>query len=346
MARTTFGHPYYRLRSAQVLAGLAMFLAPFAVWEMRMDPTFFARKIMQPFGLTTVAWDLVLKRFGYARAQASFSHPIDLGIAGAIIACMIVVFATTTGRSLKTWWVAAGIAAGMILSFCSLSFTSFVAVGGIASIFTAARLTRFTTWLLLPMSILVIVAYISFTAYLIRTPVERPETEEEAYSSSYYMRHVIVQMTWPQARDAGLFGYGPMWEVQTTGLRSLDNAYLLFIIRQGWLYFAGFLVLLTLVNIYGGMAIGRVHDGRARTPVAAGVAVLIGTMLGMYTVFFGFVYSRLFVIMLGLTVTMCQRVFEKTAAGAQQPATVAIRPLLPARVRRLPPRAMAAAAAR
>jgi hypothetical protein len=340
MGRMTFVQPYYRLRSAQVLTGLAIFLAPFALWETRMDPTFYARKIMRPFGLTTVAWDLVLRRFGYSRAQASFSHPIDLGIGGAIIACMVVVLATTTGRTLKTWWVAAGVAAGLLMTVCSLSFTSFVAVGGIVGIFIAARVTRYTSALLLPMSVLVILAYVAFTAYLLRTPVERPETEEVAYSSSYYMRHVIVQQTWPQARDAGLFGYGPTWEVESTGLLSVDNAYLLFIIRQGWLYFAGFLVLLTAVNIYGGIAISRVVDGRARTPVAAGVAGLIGTMLGMYTVFFGFVYARLFVILLGLTVTMCQMVFERTSAnGGLEPSRPRGKPVagpraLPRRPRR------------
>jgi hypothetical protein len=323
MGRMTFVHPYYRLRSAQVLTGLAIFLAPFALWEMRMDPTFYARKLMQPFGLTTVAWDLVLRRFGLSRAQASFSHPIDLGIGGAIVACMIVVLATTTGRKITTWWVAAGIAAGLTMTFCSLSFTSFVAVAGIIGIYVAARISRFTSWLLLPMSVGVILAYTVFTAYLIRTPVVRPETEEVAYSSSYYMRHLIVQETWPEARDAGWFGNGPTWDIEaSTGLYSLDNAYLLFIIRQGWLYFAGFLVLLTAVNVYGGIAISRVIDGRARTPVAAGVAGLVGTMLGMYTVFFGFVYARLFVILLGLTVTMCQMVFERTSpvAGRDLPS--------------------------
>lgn len=314
MARTTFTQPYYRLRSAQMLAVLAMCIAPFALWEMRMDPTFYARKIMQPFGLTNVAWVLVLKRFGLARAQASFSHPIDLGIGGAIVACMIVVLATTTGRKLTTPWVMAGIAAAGVMTLCSLSFTSFVAVAAMGGIFLAARLTRFTSWLLLPMSFGVIIAYAAFTAYLIETPVERPENEDVAYSSSYYMRHVIIQQTWPEARNAGWFGHGPMWSVEaTTGLNSLDNAYLLFIIRQGWLYFAGFLLLLTAVNIYGGMAMGQVRNGIARTPVAAGVGGLIGTMLGMYTVFFGFVYARLFVILLGLTVTMCQMVFQRTA---------------------------------
>lgn len=320
MARMTFVQPLYRLRSAQVLAGLAMFIAPFALWEARMDPTFYARKIMQPFGLTVVAWELVLKRFGYARAQASFSHPIDLGIGGAIVACLIVVLATTTGRKLTTPWVLAGLCASALMSFCSLSFTSFVAVGGIVAIFVMARTTRWASVLLLPMSILVVIAYIQFTAYLINTPPDRPETEEEVYGSSYYMRHVIIQQSWPEAESAGWFGHGTTWDVEVTGLRSLDNAYLLFIIRHGWLYFGVFLVLLTAVNIYAGIAVSQVRDGRARTPVAAAAGGLIGTMLGMYTVFFGFVYARLFIILLGLAVTMFQMVFARTRqmrSGAQ-----------------------------
>jgi hypothetical protein len=320
MARMTLTQPYYRLRSAQMLAGLAIFIAPFALWETRIDPTFYARKLMMPFGLTTVAWELVLKRFGYARAQASFSHPIDLGIGGAIIACLIIVLATTTGRKLTTPWVLAGTCAGGVMTLCSLSFTSFVAVAAILAIFLAARLTRFVSIVLLPMSVGIIVAYVLFTAYLIETPVELPETEEQVYSSSYYMRHVIIQKAWPEAQSAGWFGHGTTWDVATTGLYSLDNSYMLFIIRHGWLYFACFLLLLTAVNIYGGTAISQVRDGRARTPVAAGVGGLVGTMLSMYTVFFGFVYARLFIILLGLSVTMFQMVFERTRRMREHPA--------------------------
>ena len=323
MARATFTEPYYRLRSAQVLAVLALIIAPIALWETRMDPTFYARKVMKPFGLTTVDWVLVLKRWGYHRAQASFSHPIDLGNGGAIMACLIVVLASTTGRKLTTPWVLAGVCAGGVMTVCSLSFTSFVAVAAIGGIFLLARFTHLARWVLLPMSVGVIIAYAMLTAHLVTTPPAPPETEEAAHSS-YYMRHVIVYRTWPDARDAGWFGHGPMWQVESTGLFSLDNAYLLFIIQKGWVYFASFLVLLTVVNIYGGMAVGQVRQGAARTPVAAGVAGLIGTMLGMYTVFFGFVYARLFIILLGLTVTMCQRVFERTSGAvdaAPAPAT-------------------------
>ena len=327
------------LRSAQVLAAMVVIIAPFALWETRMDPTFYARKIMKPFGLTTVDWVLVLKRWGYHRAQASFSHPIDLGIGGAICACLLVVLATTSGRRLTTPWVTAGTGACAVMTLCSLSFTSFVAVAAIGAIFLAARATRLMSLLLLPMSVGVIVAYVMFTAYLVATPTERPETEDAAHSS-FYMRHVIVQRTWPDARDAGWFGHGPLWKVESTGLFSLDNAYLLFIIQKGWVYFVGFLLLLTAVNIYGGIAVGLVKNGTARTPVAAGVAGLIGTMLGMYTVFFGFVYARLFIILLGLTVTMCQHVFERSRAGAFERQPEAAGPAAPTRRPAPPPRGM------
>ena len=55
----------------------------------------------------------------------------------------------------------------------------------------------------------------------------------------------------------------------------------------------------------------RIRDGHARAPMAIAVAGIVGTMLGMYTVFFGFVYARLFIILLGITVTMCHIVEDR-----------------------------------
>lgn len=313
MARIAFTYRHYRLRAAQLLAGLAMMLGVVALYEMRIDPYFFTRKILAPFGLTSTNWVMVLGRFGLFRAQASFSHPIDLGNGGALLACIISVLACTSGRTLKTPWVALGVGSSLIMTLASLSFTSFVAAAAIGAIFITARLSRLTGYLLLPLSIVVIISYAVFTAHLVNTPPELPERPDQAFNSSYHMRHVIIQTVWPEVTRAGLWGYGITWDINTTGLESLDNAYLLFILRQGWLYLFAFLFLLSIVNIYGGMAVLSVRDGTARVPVAAGVAGLVGTMLGMYTVFFGFIYSRLFIILLGLTVTMCQQVFIRAA---------------------------------
>lgn len=312
MGRVAFNQPYYRHRAAMVLTGLCVFIACVALFEMRFKPLVFSRNVLKPLGLSTVAYEMVLQRFGLFRAQATFAHPIDLGNGGALLVCIIIVLAKTTGEKLTKWWVLLGLGSAAAITLASLSFTSFVAVGAIAMLFLMGRMTRYTGLLLLPIAIAGIGGYAAFTMHLVNTPLDRPDLSEEALQGSYYIRHFIVQKAWPMVETAGLFGHGRTFRVSQLGLQSLDNAYLLFILRHGWLYLASFLMLLVAICITGGKAMMRMTDGNARIPVAAGLAGIIGTMLGMYTVFFGFVYARLFIILLGLTVTMCHKVFDKT----------------------------------
>ena len=336
MGRITFAHPHYRLRAAQVLTGLAAFLALVALWEMRVRPLFFSRDILTPFGLTTAAYEMVLRRFSFFRAQVSFSHPIDLGNGGALLGCMILVLATTTGRRLTTPWVFAGVACAGVMTLASLSFTSFVAVAGIVALYFLARTTRLAGYALLPISAAVILGYVVLTASLLAEPLEKPDDPTQTLNSSYYIRHLIVQYTWPYVVTSGPLGHGDVVGAREMGLESVDNAYMLFAVQRGWLYVGTFLFLLVVVGLYGGRALLRVESGAARTPLAAGIGGIVGTMLGMYTVFFGFVYARLFMILLGLTVTMCQRAMEKTADPAHAAGP------LPRGPRREPPVALPA----
>lgn len=312
MGRVLFANAYYRRRAAIVLTVLCAFIAMVALFEMRFSPLVFSRHVLKPLGLSTVAYEMVLQRYGLFRAQATFCHPIDLGNGGALLVCIIVALVATTGTKLTRPWVLVAIASAAAMTAASMSFTSFVAVGGIAGLFALARITRFSGLLLLPISVAVISGYAIFTLHLVNTPLDRPDLGDEAFQGSYYIRHFIIQQAWPFVQSAGLFGHGRTFSVRHLGLQSLDNAYLLFIIRHGWLYLVVFLTLLVAMSITGGKAIMRIHDGVARVPVAIGVAGIIGTMLGMYTVFFGFVYARLFIILLGMTVTMCHMVVDRT----------------------------------
>ena len=311
MGRVVFADPFYRRRAAMVLTGLCIFIALVALFELRFKPLVFSRHVLKPLGLSTVAYEMVLQRYNLFRAQATFAHPIDLGNGGALLVCLIVALATTSGSRVTTPWVMAGIAAASAMVVASLSFTSFVAVAGIVALFILARATRLTGLLLLPISVAVITGYAIFTVHLVNTPLERPDLSDEALQGSYYIRHFIIQQAWPFVETAGLFGHGRTFSVRHLGLKSLDNAYLLFIIRHGWLYLITFLMLLVAVTVTGGIAIMRIRDGHARAPMAIAVAGIVGTMLGMYTVFFGFVYARLFIILLGITVTMCHIVEDR-----------------------------------
>ena len=313
MARVTFGSREWRLRAAMVLTGLAVFIALIGLIEFRFFPLFYSRYILKPFGLTSVAYEAVLKRFGRFRAQSTFAHPIDLGNGGALVGCMILALAYTSGRTLRTPWVAVGVAAAITMTVVSISFTAIVAIGGVLGIFVLCRLTRFGGLALLPAATAMMIAYSLLTVHWVNTPMPaRNYDDEAALDGSLNIRQFIVQSVWPYASTAGFFGWGKQVEARDMGLESIDNAYLLFVVTKGWTYLAGFITLLLATTIYGGRAVLRVHDPQARLPVAAGVAGLVGIMMGMYTVFFGFVYAQLFILLLGLTVSMCQQVVART----------------------------------
>ena len=325
LARTAFIDRYYRGQSAKVLIGLALLLLPAAMIEWRLRPLFYARAILEPLDLTNVNWELVQHRYGFFRAQVSFCHPIDLGNGAALLAVLIVVLSTASGWRLKDKWVAAGIAAALIMSLTSMSFTSFVAVGAIGVLYVLLRWVPRSEILLLPIAVASIIGYGMLTKHFVDTEPERVvwqyDEQEDSHSGSLYIRHLIVYNTWGGSRgtrDAGLLGYGedhfdPM---RSYGLLSIDNSYVVFVLENGWGYLGLFLLIALLVTAQSTIALMRVPPGTSRIPLAAATAGLIGTMFGMYTVFFGFVYAQLFWLLLGLTASLLREVAEKTGKAA------------------------------
>ena len=323
MARSAFYDRESRLASAKVIVALAVPIALIALIEMRLKPLFFSR-FLAGLGLSGVAWVEVLRRFGLFRAQATFAHPIDLGNGGALMLCLLACFATTVGRRLTTPWVALGVACGGVMVAASMSFTSYVAVFAIAGLFVLVRLARVGAALLVPLFVAVLVGYSLLTLHFVNTELDMPTWEQveagevAAHEGSMNIRHFIVQSVWKRVEDAGWFGHGDGWDVyEEFGLLSIDNSYMLFIIDDGWGYLALFALFGLGLCFQATRAALRVESGPARAPLAAGVGGIVGTMMGMYTVFFGFVYSQLFIVLAGVTASIIQQVFERT--GAAQP---------------------------
>ena len=309
MARAAFLDRAWRVRSAKVIAGLAVPLALFALVEMRLFPNMFARTIMKPFGLTNADWQLVLQRFGLFRAQVSFTHPIDLGNGGILLGCLLATLACSAGYLFYRGWVAVGLACCLIMSLCSMSFTSFVAVAAIIGLFSLMRLTKLGGWLLVPTFLAVAVGYTALTYSFVNTPLQDLKYDEIGqYEGSYHTRHLIVQNVWNYATERGggfgWLGHGRTVSNRDLGLESVDNAYLLFLLRQGWVYLFLLLLLGVTICLTASKRLARIDDPEARVPLAAGVAGIVGTMMGMYTVFFGFVYAKLFILLLGGVVTL------------------------------------------
>ncbi len=320
LARAAFVDPFWRLRAAQVIAGIAICMTPILMIETRLTPLFYNRYVLDPLGLTSVNWTLVQGRFGLFRAQGAFCHPIDLGNGAVVMVAMLIALGGSAGARLSDKWFALGIAGGVFMSLASMSFTSFIALGAVAGLFIVMRVSRFYSFLLVPIGLLGLAGYSAATYHFVTNePVEPTwnydETADET-SGSLYTRHLIVYSTFDGPRGAphaGLLGYGEDgFDPKTFGLLSIDNSYIVFVLENGWGYLTLFILMALVLGLRSTGALLKLRDGTSRAPMAAGAAGVIGTMLGMYTVFFGFVYATLFWLLIGIVASMLREVDERT----------------------------------
>src|SRR5205085_8739428 len=122
---------------------------------------------------------------------------------------------------------------------------------------------------------------------------------------------------------AGSFGWGSSIRHSQLSLESVDNSYMLFTMRRGFVFLGLFLMVPVVVALRGMKAFAAGKLPTHWIPLAVGIASIIGIMAAMYTVWFGFVYSVLWVIMIGLTTSMSDVLIfgPPTARPASQPQT-------------------------
>jgi hypothetical protein len=127
----------------------------------------------------------------------------------------------------------------------------------------------------------------------------------QSVTDSMFIRAKIVQHSWPFASTAGLFGYGNTIRHSQLALESVDNSYMLFTMRRGWVFIALFLMVPVVLALRAMRAFGRAKLKEQWMPLAVGVSVILGIMTAMYTVWFGFAYSVMWTMMIGLVTSMC-----------------------------------------
>ncbi|MEM7808267.1 MAG: hypothetical protein AAF561_09175, partial [Planctomycetota bacterium] len=209
-----------------------------------------------------------------------------------------------------------------IMVLTSMSFTSYVAVSAIGGLLLLLRASRIGAYALLPIGLVALIGYSAMSQHFIETEPEAPAWEHyeqsDETSGPLYVRHFIVHSAWEGMREAGVFGIGKTkYEPSHFGLASIDNSYALFVLNFGWGYLVLFLLTAFVIAFKAMMALVYVDNGASRLPLAAGVAGVVGTALGMYTVFFGFVYATLFWMLLGMLASMIREVQER--AGHAEP---------------------------
>ena len=98
---------------------------------------------------------------------------------------------------------------------------------------------------------------------------------------------------------------------------------MLFTMRRGFAFLALFLSIPVVTALRAMKAFARAPAQTQWLPLGVGVAAVLGIMAAMYTVWFGFAYSVMWVVMIGVTMSMCDVLIfgapaNRTAAAARQ----------------------------
>jgi hypothetical protein len=280
---------------------------------------------MERVGIAKTAGnEQVFPRFGLMRAQVSLGHSIDLGICGVLIGTFILVLGPTVGKRWNDPLSATAICAAGAMVVASVSFTGFSSL-----MLAFVLLWLFTRPRAGPvMAMVSIVALILTLAVVVNIMIntqiadERPSDQAEA---SLWIRIKIMHDAWDIVADTGPFGSGKYLETTRIGSGSVDNAYLLFIMQNGWVYLGTWVLLALAIGWTGMRTLARANGYSERFPVAAAMAGTVATLMAMFTVFYGFVYGLLFMVLVGMLATMSQLIAPR-AVNVQRGFDVMQRP--------------------
>lgn len=314
MARLAFREQAIRRQMGLSLCFAAMAMGVIGLIEFRLFPLFFSR-LLESLNMTIVHNTMVLGRFGFFRAMVTAEHPIDLGNVGMLLAGLIPALCITGGIPLSDKRVLGGLAGTAMIVIASMSFSSIAGMFAAVCIFIALRYIRRSELFLIPGVLAVILAGFAFTNHLLEQDLEqlKPASGEVAFDGSYYIRVLIIQNSWNSyGQNAGWLGFGDDGlNKDVLQLDSVDNSYMLFLMRRGWVHLLLRLFIAVMIAYIGTRMLKNAVGESQRTPAAAIIAVLFGAMVAMYTVWFGFVYAVLWTCMLGMLVTMRQLMSER-----------------------------------
>ena len=313
------------LRVIIACVGITAFLA---LVEFRLRPLFYSRSL-EALHIGT-SYRMVLARFGFFRAQVGFDHPIDLGNGGVLLGCLIVMLAVTTDRGLRDRYVQLGLAACGVMVVCSGSFTCYLAGAAAVLIFAVLHLgKRPAAALLVPTVAGLVVLGVVASSYLLAYDISVYPDQNDALAGSLWVRALIVQNAWKFAQNAGYFGFGRLIGQNDLDLESVDNAYLLLLLRYGWVYLFAWIGMFFGLAAVGTRALRLARGWGERVPVEAAMTGLLAMGVAMFTVWFGFVYATLFTVLMGMTVTMSQMLAAARRRPAAGPVAVRARAVRP-----------------
>jgi hypothetical protein len=124
----------------------------------------------------------------------------------------------------------------------------------------------------------------------------------------------------PFVSTAGFFGWGNTIRHSQLALESVDNSYVLFTMRRGFVFLMLFLAVPVALGWRSRKAFANARHKMQYLPLAAALASILGIMTAMFTVWFGFAYSVLFMIMIGVANSMMDALIIGPPKGRIAPA--------------------------
>jgi hypothetical protein len=324
MARLAFRDATVRRQMGISLCFVAMAMGLIGMIEFRLFPLFFSR-ILQDLGMAQVYNTMVLGRFGFFRAMVTAEHPIDLGNVGLLLGGLVPALCISSGISTRDWRLIGGLAGSAMILISSMSFSCLAGAGVAMGIYILLRYVRGSELLLMPGMVAAIIAGFAFTIHLINLDINtiRPADGGEvvAFDGSYYVRVLIIQNSWNSyGQGAGWVGFGDDGlKKEVLGLESVDNSYMLFLMRRGWVHLTLRMLMALSIAYIGWKMLQRARGQVERAPAAALVGAMIGIMVAMYTVWFGFVYAIIWTCTLAMAVSMRQMMAERMEARRPVP---------------------------
>ena len=327
LARVAFSSAKNRERALWGILFCVPLLVLFAMIEVRFWPHFYM-DLLSRFKIYQEATDVAMRRYGLFRAQVSFAHPIDFGNASVILLGMLYALAGSTRVGLKNMYVRCALLGMLFCALTSLSFTSYIALAALGSIFFVMRWFKLARSMLVAGVILGIVGGVMVTGWFMTVDSTSREGAG-ALEGSVRNRALIIQSSLEKVKSAGPFGFGSNLSQEELGIESVDNTYLLLIMRQGWVYMAMWLAIPLVLAWRGGRALKRCVNDNEMRPVVGALATIFAMMVAMYTVWFGFTYALLWMVALGLTVTLMDICLERTPMRRPMPVRLMNRPRQP-----------------
>lgn len=275
----------------------ALLLAAMAAVEARLWPYYFSR-LMISAGLVDNISDFVYHRYGLFRARTTFIHPIDFGLASVALLGILIYLASTIRGSLHRWSIRIALLALAGCALMAISYTSIVAMLAGAAVFMFQRM-RFIRRHVIVVLFAGMLAAAGAAGYLLQYDVG--DMEAQTIEGSISTRAQIMQIGLPAAMDAGPFGYGKNIPRSDVSLASVDNGYLLAWLRYGYVNLIFMLAVPLVLFWRAGHAFRSARGQSTPIPLALLIAAVSAMLAGMYTVWFGFTYATLFVLLVGLT---------------------------------------------